>query len=152
MSAVACLLYVPWSFKEIARQLQRLPPGVRICADRRMASQRPSSAVYLRGMNFSGAVFTFAAQSSQQTVTTAPEGSFTSLPLSLISQSHTEHFFVFIRFDPFQFRSARDATARPARMKPRPACDWSTFKFLLISRRQRGDSLRQADGDNPKAR
>jgi hypothetical protein len=46
---------------------------------------------------FAGLALAFFAQSSQQTVISLPP-TFTWIPLSLISQSHTGHFFVFIAY------------------------------------------------------
>lgn len=46
---------------------------------------------------FAGSAFTFPAQSSQQTITITRSSSWTFLPPSLISQSHTGHLSVFMR-------------------------------------------------------
>lgn len=129
------------------------PPGVR--SERRITGRHWGALLwraYLRGVNFSGAAFALAAQSSQQTTTTAPEGSLSSLPASLISQSQTGHFFVFIRVVPFDVLVLPDATCRPERMKPAPVRHSPTFRLVLISRRLRKGNLRHADGESPKAR
>src|SRR5262245_10835207 len=48
---------------------------------------------------FAGLALAFFAQSSQQTVISVPP-TFTGIPPSLISQSHTGHFFVFMAYLP----------------------------------------------------
>jgi hypothetical protein len=111
----------------------------------------PQRASYLRGVNFSGAAFTLAAHSSQQTTSTAPEGSFTSFP-PLFDFPVTHRTLCRLHaFDPFQFLIWCDATVRPPRTKSMPTRHSPTFRFLLISRRPRGDNFRQADGGRPKA-
>src|SRR2546426_12830373 len=49
---------------------------------------------------FAGLFFAFCAQLLQQTVISWPP-TLTLIPPSLISQSHTGHFFAFMRYPPF---------------------------------------------------